>query len=161
VFQFYPSSDDQIQLITSCAQKAGFGGGIVVDYPNSNKARKVFLCLFVGGGGGQQEIPKGLEGDEEVGAKFERRRDRERGKEKKGKRKNIKDREWILRKKEVGSHLSHGIRYLPLNFSSFIENAGRTTFHATRSLLVGRGEQYFDGYQKVGPNYAMLTSSAW
>src|SRR6202161_4055444 len=32
VFQFYPSSDDQIQLITSIAQKAGFGGGVVVDY---------------------------------------------------------------------------------------------------------------------------------
>ncbi|KAF9500471.1 S-adenosyl-L-methionine-dependent methyltransferase, partial [Pleurotus eryngii] len=60
VFQFYPSSDDQIQLITSCALKAGFGGGIVVDYPNSNKAKKVFLCLFVGGGG-QQQVPKGLE----------------------------------------------------------------------------------------------------
>jgi 18S rRNA (guanine1575-N7)-methyltransferase len=102
VFQFYPSSDDQIQLITSSAQKAGFGGGIVVDYPNSNKARKVFLCLLVGGGGGQQQIPKGLEGEEDCSqAKFERRRDRERGKEKKGKRKNVKDKEWILKKKEV------------------------------------------------------------
>ncbi|KAI0681787.1 S-adenosyl-L-methionine-dependent methyltransferase, partial [Cerioporus squamosus] len=38
VLQFYPTSDDQIQLITSIAQKAGFGGGIVVDYPNSKKA---------------------------------------------------------------------------------------------------------------------------
>ena len=103
VFQFYPSSDDQIQLITSSAQKAGFGGGIVVDFPNSNKARKVFLCLLVGGGGGQQQIPKGLEGEEdETRAKFERRRDRERGKEKKGKRKNVKDKDWILKKKEVG-----------------------------------------------------------
>lgn len=102
VFQFYPSSDDQIQLITSSAQKAGFGGGIVVDYPNSNKARKVFLCLLVGGGGAQQQIPKGLEGEgDETRAKFERRRDRERGKEKKGKRKSIKDKDWILNKKEL------------------------------------------------------------
>src|SRR5260221_9813403 len=52
VMQFYPSSDDQIQLITSIAQRAGFGGGLVVDYPNSKKAKKLFLCLFVGGGGG-------------------------------------------------------------------------------------------------------------
>jgi len=103
IFQFYPSSDDQIQLITSTAQKAGFGGGIVVDYPNSKKARKVFLCLFVGGGGGHHQLPKGLEGEEgeESGAKFERRRDRERVKERSGKRKNVKDKEWILKKKEL------------------------------------------------------------
>lgn len=84
------------------AQKAGFGGGVVVDYPNSKKARKVFLCLFVGSGGGQQ-VPKGLEGEEEVGsgkAKFEARRERS-GKRSDKKRKNIKDRDWILKKKEV------------------------------------------------------------
>ncbi|KAH9934413.1 hypothetical protein B0H21DRAFT_825717 [Amylocystis lapponica] len=45
VLQFYPTSDDQVRLITSIAQKAGFGV-VVVDCPNSNKARKVFLCLF-------------------------------------------------------------------------------------------------------------------
>ncbi|KXN92210.1 hypothetical protein AN958_08663, partial [Leucoagaricus sp. SymC.cos] len=80
VFQFYPSSDDQIQLITSIAQKAGFGGGIVVDYPNSKKAKKVFLCLFVGGGS-HQDIPKGLEGEGEEDSK--------------------EDRDWILKKKEL------------------------------------------------------------
>lgn len=102
VFQFYPSSDDQIQLITSSAQKAGFGGGIVIDYPNSNKARKVFLCLLVGGGGTQEQIPKGLQGEEdEIRVKFEKRRDREHRNEKKGKRKNVKDKDWILKKKEV------------------------------------------------------------
>ena len=74
----------------------------MVDYPNSNKAKKVFLCLFVGGGGGQQ-VPKGLEGGEEAdaGARFERRRERERTRTKSGKRKNVKDRDWILKKKEV------------------------------------------------------------
>ncbi|THU87234.1 williams-Beuren syndrome critical region protein 22 [Dendrothele bispora CBS 962.96] len=104
VFQFYPSSDDQIQLITSIAQKAGFGGGIIVDYPNSNKARKVFLCLLVGGGGGQQQMPKGLDGEEveDSRARFETRRERT-GKDKNGKRKNMKviDRDWILKKKEL------------------------------------------------------------
>ncbi|KAF7323146.1 hypothetical protein HMN09_00094900 [Mycena chlorophos] len=103
VFQFYPSSDDQIQLITSIAQKAGFGGGIVVDYPNSKKAKKVFLCLFVGGGGAQQQqLPQGLDGEEVEGganARFERRREREKSKN--GKRKNVKDRDWILKKKEL------------------------------------------------------------
>ncbi|RPD66087.1 S-adenosyl-L-methionine-dependent methyltransferase [Lentinus tigrinus ALCF2SS1-7] len=105
ILQFYPTSDDQIQLITSIAQKAGFGGGIVVDYPNSKKARKVFLCLFVGGGGGQQQLPKGLEGEEDEEAEgrvqFEKRRERLRAKEKGGKRKNPKDKDWILKKKEL------------------------------------------------------------
>ena len=103
--QFYPTSDDQIQLITSIAQKAGFGGGVVVDYPNSKKARKVFLCLFVGGGGGAQQVPKGLEGEEaeeeEGMVLFEKRRERMRARGKDGKRKNIKDKDWILKKKEV------------------------------------------------------------
>ncbi|KAF7363618.1 Williams-beuren syndrome critical region protein 22 [Mycena sanguinolenta] len=102
VFQFYPSSDDQIQLITSIAQKAGFGGGIVVDYPNSKKAKKVFLCLYVGGGGGgAQQLPEGLDGEEVDDGKvrFERRREREKSKN--GKRKSIKDKDWILKKKEL------------------------------------------------------------
>ncbi|KAJ3989468.1 S-adenosyl-L-methionine-dependent methyltransferase [Lentinula detonsa] len=106
VFQFYPSSDDQIQLITSIAQKAGFGGGVVIDYPNSNKARKVFLCLYVGGGGGQQQqIPQALDGDviEDGKVRFERRRARDLRKDNNGKRKSQKvvDRDWILRKKEL------------------------------------------------------------
>ena len=101
VLQFYPSSDDQIQLITSIAQKAGFGGGVVVDYPNSKKAKKVFLCLFVGGGGAQHQIPKGIEGEDDEHARFERRREKERKRDKSGKRKSIRDRDWILRKKEV------------------------------------------------------------
>ncbi|TEB26629.1 williams-Beuren syndrome critical region protein 22 [Coprinellus micaceus] len=102
IFQFYPTSDDQIQLITSIAQKAGFGGGIVVDYPNSKKARKVFLCLFVGQQK-QQKLPEGLDGEEEeqeAKVRFERRREREKTRSK-GKRKSVKDRDWILKKKEL------------------------------------------------------------
>jgi len=104
VLQFYPSSDDQIQLITSIAQKAGFGGGIVVDYPNSKKAKKVFLCLFVGGGGGgqqQQQLPEGLAGEDDEHAQFERRREKEKRRDRSGSRKALKDRDWILKKKEL------------------------------------------------------------
>ena len=58
----------------------------MVDYPNSKKARKVFLCLFVGGGG-KAEVPKGLDGEEveEEGKRvvFERRREKEKRKERK------------------------------------------------------------------------------
>jgi len=77
---------------------------VVVDYPNSNKARKVFLVLFVGGGGGtKQQVPEGLEGEEcEDGkARFERRRKRECKREKGKKRKSVKDKDWILKKKDL------------------------------------------------------------
>lgn len=40
VFQFYPENAEQIEMITSSAMKVGFGGGVVVDYPNSAKAKK-------------------------------------------------------------------------------------------------------------------------
>lgn len=78
----------------------------MVDYPNSNKARKVFLVLFVGGGGkGRHQVPEGLEGEgrEEGKARFEKRRERETKKAKGGKRKGLKDKDWILKKKEVST----------------------------------------------------------
>ena len=40
VFQFYPENSQQLELITSQAMKAGFTGGVVVDYPNSTRAKK-------------------------------------------------------------------------------------------------------------------------
>ncbi|GAB66844.1 S-adenosylmethionine-dependent methyltransferase [Plasmodium cynomolgi strain B] len=40
VFQFYPDSAEQIETLTSFAMKAGFGGGVVVDFPNSAKSKK-------------------------------------------------------------------------------------------------------------------------
>ena len=58
VFQFYPENSSQIELITSQAMKAGFTGGLVVDYPNSTKAKKMFLVLFTGGT--DNKLPKGL-----------------------------------------------------------------------------------------------------
>ncbi|KAG9348346.1 hypothetical protein JZ751_002081 [Albula glossodonta] len=57
VFQIYPENSEQLELITAQAMKAGFTGGMVVDYPNSTKAKKFFLCLFAGVSG---VLPKGL-----------------------------------------------------------------------------------------------------
>ena len=37
VFQFYPENDAQAELIISQAMKAGFTGGLVVDFPHSSK----------------------------------------------------------------------------------------------------------------------------
>ena len=35
-------------MITSAAMKNGFTGGIIIDYPNSKKAKKYFLFLTAG-----------------------------------------------------------------------------------------------------------------
>ncbi|KAF0030382.1 hypothetical protein F2P81_017113 [Scophthalmus maximus] len=40
VFQLYPENSEQLELITTQAMRAGFSGGMVVDYPNSSKAKK-------------------------------------------------------------------------------------------------------------------------
>ena len=50
VFQFYPENARQIEMITSQSMRAGFTGGLVVDFPNSTKAKKYFLVLMTGGG---------------------------------------------------------------------------------------------------------------
>jgi len=45
VLQFYPDSPEQALLIAQSASKCGFAGGIVIDYPNSTRAKKYYLCL--------------------------------------------------------------------------------------------------------------------
>ncbi|XP_045173676.1 probable 18S rRNA (guanine-N(7))-methyltransferase [Mercenaria mercenaria] len=99
VFQLYPESSSQLELITQQAMKSGFTGGLVVDYPNSTKAKKMFLCLFAGGQ--SQTLPKGLGTEDSQATKshiaFSDKRDRmknARGKSLK------KSRDWILEKKE-------------------------------------------------------------
>jgi 18S rRNA (guanine1575-N7)-methyltransferase len=46
--QFYPASEPQANLIVKQAIRAGFSGGIVVDFPNSTKAKKQFLVITAG-----------------------------------------------------------------------------------------------------------------
>ena len=50
MFQFYPENAKQIEMITAQSMRAGFSGGLVVDFPNSTKAKKYFLVLMTGGG---------------------------------------------------------------------------------------------------------------
>lgn len=49
VFQFYPENPQQVELINQQALRAGFTGGLVIDNPNSTKAKKFFLVLSCGG----------------------------------------------------------------------------------------------------------------
>ncbi len=39
-FQFYPDNPDQTDMITKAALNSGFTGGLVIDFPNSTKAKK-------------------------------------------------------------------------------------------------------------------------
>ncbi|XP_046979670.1 probable 18S rRNA (guanine-N(7))-methyltransferase [Schistocerca americana] len=95
VLQFYPENSDQIELVTTQAMKAGFFGGLVVDYPNSTKAKKFFLVLMTGAA---VPLPKALGTDEDAnGVSYTSKREQMkkiRGKSLK------KSRDWILEKKE-------------------------------------------------------------
>jgi len=46
--QVYPEDAEQLEMMTTAALRCGFTGGVVVDFPNSTKAKKYYLCLFAG-----------------------------------------------------------------------------------------------------------------
>jgi len=111
VFQFYPESSDQVELITTQAMKAGFTGGVLIDYPNSTKAKKFFLVLMTGG---NQPMPKplGVE-DGQSSAIFENKRERMKkirlGKNIKSNKNWIKDKKERARKK--GKDICHDSKF--------------------------------------------------
>ncbi|CAH2259569.1 probable 18S rRNA (guanine-N(7))-methyltransferase [Pararge aegeria] len=96
VFQFYPENESQLDLLTTQAMKAGFYGGVVVDYPNSAKAKKFFLVLMTGGAA---PLPQALgteECDNSLQVKYAKR-EASRG----ARGKPLKNtRAWLLEKKE-------------------------------------------------------------
>ncbi|KAJ3341416.1 Williams Beuren syndrome chromosome region 22 protein [Entophlyctis luteolus] len=99
VFQFYPEGPKQIEMILAASMRAGFTGGLVVDYPNSTKAKKYFLVLFAGSvaGGPKQELPKALEDENAAGVvDYAKKRN---SRTKKGKQGKGKD--WVLHKKQL------------------------------------------------------------
>ncbi|XP_014277008.1 probable 18S rRNA (guanine-N(7))-methyltransferase [Halyomorpha halys] len=95
IFQFYPENPDQIELVTTQATKAGFFGGLVVDYPNSTKAKKYFLVLMVGS---SSPLPQAL-GTESDNSTIPFTKDRVTFKKLHGKPPK-KSKDWILEKKE-------------------------------------------------------------
>jgi len=99
VLQFYPESPKQVEMITGCAIKCGFGGGTVVDFPNSSKAKKYYLCLTTGvsaaAGEGQEmeeDNSSGVRVAKQKGKKGKRVRDAEKV--------GIKSKAWINAKKD-------------------------------------------------------------
>lgn len=98
VFQFYPENSNQVELITAQAMRAGFYGGVVIDYPNSTKAKKFFLVLMTGG---NMPLPQalGTEGNSSTVAYSKKREQLNKARMARGKPlKNSK--EWIQQKKE-------------------------------------------------------------
>merc|ERR1711874_830992 len=94
VFQLYPEHGDQLELLTQNAMKAGFTGGLVVDFPNSSKAKKIFLVLFCGGQ--TTALPQG-QGTEEANTNVAQKAGRRENRQ----RKPLKSsRDWIVEKKE-------------------------------------------------------------
>lgn len=106
VLQFYPETAEQAVLISECAAKVGFAGGVVVDYPNSAKAKKHYLVLTFERG---YKAPVGLSdtGLNQVRVDGERR---DGNKKVHKKKKNGKTKEWILQKKETQRRKGKDVR---------------------------------------------------
>ncbi|CAM8965403.1 unnamed protein product [Rhodiola kirilowii] len=109
-FQIYPENLDQRQLIVSYAMRAGFAGGIVVDFPHSSKSRKEYLVLTCGPPSLTTTAPKAKDGEEESVSDEDDSGDeenqtvsvgeRKRPRKKQKTTKKGKGRSWILKKKE-------------------------------------------------------------
>eukprot|EP00771_Trimastix_marina_P003944 gnl/Trimastix_PCT/661.p1 GENE.gnl/Trimastix_PCT/661~~gnl/Trimastix_PCT/661.p1 ORF type:complete len:280 (+),score=48.70 gnl/Trimastix_PCT/661:44-883(+) len=116
VLQWYPETPSQIVDINAYATRCGFTGFVIVDYPNSTRAKKYYLWLSAGTP--QRAAPKPLGADvtdeahEE--AEFERRRHRFRQRHENF-RERKKSKTWIQRKKAIqrakGKKVAHDSRY--------------------------------------------------
>ncbi|ELP92143.1 hypothetical protein EIN_381000 [Entamoeba invadens IP1] len=99
VFQLYPESHFDLEMITNAAAKAGFTGGVVVDFPNSKKAKKYYIVLMCGEQKGGMPMAKGVDvvDEEETSIKVDKKKFKNETKPRKIK---TKSREWILNKKQ-------------------------------------------------------------
>lgn len=111
VCQFYPMSDKQTEIILAAANESGFGGGLVVDNPDSKKAKKYYLALVAG----PTANALNLEGVTMPRAKAAKQASR-----------NVKkgSKEWILRKKQKMKDQGRVVK----NDSKFTGRRRRTKF---------------------------------
>ncbi|PAN08783.1 hypothetical protein PAHAL_1G436100 [Panicum hallii] len=121
VLQFYADNVKQSEMIVTFAMRAGFAGGVVVDWPHSSKAKKSYLVLTCGPPSISTLLPKGKgengemcsdddddssdeDGEKTVGI-YERNRSKKRQKTKK----NGKGKDWLLKKKEQMRRRGHDV----------------------------------------------------
>lgn len=108
VLQFYPETAEQAVLISETATACGFTGGVVVDYPNSAKAKKHYLVLSFDRSNAQkkgaidasQQQKLQQANHVQVETSLVPTRDGKKAKVIR-KKKGVKTKEWILHKKET------------------------------------------------------------
>ena len=108
MLQFYPETAEQAVMISECAAKVGFAGGIVVDYPNSAKAKKHYLVLSFDK---TYKAPEGLGEGSLYGVRVDGDV-KQRGSKKRPprKKKGVKTKEWIVHKKETQRKKGKNVR---------------------------------------------------
>ncbi|KAJ9548374.1 hypothetical protein OSB04_020917 [Centaurea solstitialis] len=104
VFQLYPENNAQRELILSFAMRAGFAGGVVIDYPHSSKKRKEYLVLTCGPPSMSTATPSAKGEDagscsDDESSGDEENQTAQATKEAKANKKG-KTRAWVLKKKE-------------------------------------------------------------
>ncbi len=114
VLQFYPETAEQAILISECAAQVGFAGGIVVDYPNSTKAKKHYLVLSFDR---TYKAPAGLTDGALLAANHNSQQvrvDQTTNQGKRGKlhrkKRGAKTKEWILEKKSIQRRQGKDVR---------------------------------------------------
>lgn len=112
VLQFYPETAEQAVLISETATRVGFAGGVVVDYPNSAKAKKHYLVLSFDRGAAkaakeqqQQSVGKKKAATHVHVAAVEKTKAPPVRK-----KKGTKTKEWILHKKETQRRRGKAVR---------------------------------------------------
>jgi 18S rRNA (guanine1575-N7)-methyltransferase len=103
VLQFYPETAEQAILISETATRVGFTGGIVVDYPNSAKAKKHYLVLSFDRSSAQKK--KSMEPtigrtEQTNQVAVSSARNKMGKKEPPRKKKGVKTKDWIVHKKD-------------------------------------------------------------
>lgn len=108
VLQFYPENVQQMELLTAAAMRAGFSGGLLVDYPNSAKAKKYYLVLTAGPPAKGVATPTALGVGEDTQVKVGTRRPLKKGKRREVE--NVSKKEWVIAKKERRRRQGHQTR---------------------------------------------------
>ena len=111
VLQFYPENPEQAVLIAQAASRVGFAGGIVTDYPNSSRAKKIYLCLSFER---SYVLPQALDGTAMGVTVLQRSAasDIMGGKRRSGKpaKNKVKSKEWIMAKKARARRLGKEVK---------------------------------------------------
>ena len=120
VLQFYPETAEQAVLISETATACGFTGGVVVDYPNSAKAKKHYLVLSFDRSAAQKKgamvanAHQQLQGQQQQQQHVQVSGNAQARDNKKmrpvRKKKGVKTKEWILHKKETERRRGKDVR---------------------------------------------------